>query len=139
MSNKDFKNKVRKPFWLSKDSLEKIEINMKVDESRNRSEFLEKAIDYYSIFLNTENNKDIVSQIFVTVFESKLSLTEERLSKLLFKLAVEQAKLSNVLAYISEVDDETLQKLHKKCVDEVKNTNGKISFEDTFKYQKGMK
>ncbi len=139
MSKKDFKNKVRKPFWLSEDSLEKIEINMHIDESRSRSEFLEKAIDYYSIFLNTENNKDVVSQIFVTIFESKLSMTEDRLSKLLFKLAVEQAKLSNVLAYISEVDDETLDKLHKKCVDEVKNTNGKISFEDTFKYQKGIK
>lgn len=139
MTKKDFKNKVRKPFWLSDDSLEKIEINMQIDESRNRSEFIERAIDYYSIFLNTENNKDIVSQIFVTVFESKLSLTEERLSKLLFKLAVEQAKLSNVLAFVSEIDDETLQKLHKKCIDEVKSTNGKISFEDTFKYQKGIK
>lgn len=139
MSKNDFKNKVRKPFWLSEDCLEKIEINMQIDESRNRSEFIEKAIDYYSIFLNTENNKDIVSQIFVTVFESKLSLTEERLSKLLFKLAVEQAKLSNVLAFVSEIDDETLQKLHKKCVEEVKSTNGKISFEDTFKYQKGIK
>ncbi len=130
-------NKVRKPFWLSAESLDKIEVNMQLDGSRNRSEFLEKAIDYYSIFLNTENNKDIVSEIFVNVVDSKLNQTENRLSKLLFKLAVEQAKLSNVLAYVSEIDDETLEKLHKKCIDDVKRTNGKITFEDTFKYQKG--
>ncbi len=129
-------NKIRKPFWLSQESHDKIDINMQVDGSRSRSEFLEKAIDYYSVFLNTENNKDIVSQIFVTVVESKLEQTENRLSKLLFKLAVEQAKLSNVVAYNLEIDDEILEKLHFKCVEEVKKTNGKFKFEDAFKYQR---
>ncbi len=132
-------DKIRKSIWLSPEAIKSCENGMKIDNSKYLNEYVENALSYYSAYLSTKDNKDIVSQIFVNVFESKLSLTEERLSKLLFKLAVEQAKLSNVLAYISEVDDETLDKLHKKCVDEVKNTNGKISFEDTFKYQKGMK
>ncbi len=131
-------NKVRKPFWISTDSLEKIEVNMQVDGSRNRSEFLEKAIDYYSIFLNTENSKDVVSEIFVDVVESKLTQTETRLSKLLFKLAVEQAKLSNIVANNLDIDSDELKQLHIECVEEVKKTNGKITFEDRFKKQRGL-
>ncbi len=129
-------NKIRKAFWLSEDAYQKIELNSQLDDSRSRSEFLENAINYYSIYLNTENNQDIVAEIFVKIFEAKLKGTENRISNLLFKNAVEQAKISNILAFISEIDDETLEKLHKKCVDEVKRTNGKLTLEKVIKYQR---
>ncbi len=129
-------NKVRKPFWLSEDAYKKIELNSQLDDSRNRSEFLENAINYYSIYLNTENNQDIVAEIFVKIFETKLKGTENRLANLLFKFAVEQAKVSNILGFVSDIDDETLEKLHKKCVDEVKRTNGKLTLEKVIKYQR---
>ncbi len=129
-------DKVRKSIWLSKEALISCENGMKIDNSRFLNEYVENALSYYSAYLSAKDNKDIVADIFTNVVESKLTMTEDRLSKLLFKLAVEQAKLSNILAYVSEVDDETLEKLHKKCVDQVKSTNGKIKFEDTFKYQK---
>ena len=43
-----------------------------------------------------------------------------------FKLAVELSKLSQVIAYTHEVDDESLEKLHAKCVEEVRRINGVI-------------
>ncbi len=130
--------KIRKPFWVTEETLKKIELNMKLDNSKTRSEFLEKAIEYYVVFLCTEDNKDIISKIFMNVMDAKLNQTENRLSKLLFKLAVEQAKMSHIVAHASDVDDETLEGLHKRCIDDVKKTNGKITFEDTFKFQKGL-
>ncbi len=129
-------DKVRKQIWLTTSALAKCESGMKLDNSKYLNEFVENAISYYSLHLGVENNKDIVAEVFSKIFDSKLTQTETRMSKMLFKLAVEQAKLSNVLAYVSEIDDETLNKLHKKCVDEVKKTNGKIDFEEIFRYQK---
>lgn len=129
-------DKVRKSIWLSKEALVSCENGMKVDNSRFLNEYVENALSYYSAYLSSKDNKDIVSDIFSNIVESKLAMTENRLSKLLFKLAVEQAKLSNVVAYNLDIDDEILEKLHYKCVEQVKSTNGKFKFEDAFKYQR---
>ena len=43
----------------------------------------------------------------------------------------------NVLSAIADVDNDTLKILRVKCMYEVKATNGKISFEEINKYQKG--
>lgn len=128
--------KIRKSVWLTQEALDSAEKGMELDNSRYLNEYIENAMQYYIAYLNTDNSKNIVAEIFTTVFESKLSQTENRISKLMFKLAVEQAKLSNVLAYVSDIDDETLEKLHIKCVEQVKKTNGKITFEDAVDYQK---
>ena len=46
------------------------------------------------------------------------------------------AKLEQMLAAINEMDDETIERLHKCCVDEVKKINGIIKMEDAVKYQR---
>ena len=63
---------------------------------------------------------------------------ENRFGRLLFKIAVEMAKLEQMLAAINEMDDETIERLHKRCVDEVKKINGIgiIRMEDAVKYQR---
>ena len=50
---------------------------------------------------------------------------------LLFKLSVDQNLMGNILAADIEIDPRV------RCVKEVKETNGEISFEDTVRYQKG--
>ena len=63
--------------------------------------------------------------------------SEDRISKLLYKNTVELSMVMNVLSAIADVDNDTLKKLRVKCMNEVKATNGKISFEEINKYQKG--
>ena len=53
-----------------------------------------------------------------------------------FKIAVELSKLSQVIAYTHDVDEESLNRLHAKCVDEVRRINGTVKFEDAYHYQK---
>ncbi len=43
----------------------------------------------------------------------------------------------NILAADIEIDPDELRKARVRCVKEVKETNGEISFEDTVRYQKG--
>ena len=56
---------------------------------------------------------------------------------LLFKLAVEQDMVMNVLAAGMEIPDEQLKALRGRCVQDVKKTGGSISLDDAVRYQKG--
>ena len=47
------------------------------------------------------------------------------------------AKLQEMIASVNDMDDETLRKLHIRCVEEVKRINGIISVEDTVKKRRG--
>lgn len=62
--------------------------------------------------------------------------TEQRLSRGLFKVAVELGAVTHLLAAVHEVDDDTLRKLRAMCVDEVKRINGVINFEKAVRYQR---
>ena len=61
----------------------------------------------------------------------------KRMGHLLFKLSVDQNLMGNILAADIEIDPDQLRKARVRCVKEVKETNGEISFEDTVRYQKG--
>ena len=56
---------------------------------------------------------------------------------LLFKLAVEQDMVMNVLAAGMEIPDEQLKALRGRCVQNVKKTGGSISLDDAVRYQRG--
>ena len=59
------------------------------------------------------------------------------MASLLFKLAVEIAMTLHVTAATNEIDQEEMSRLRGMCVNEVKKLNGKVSFEDAVKKQKG--
>ena len=56
---------------------------------------------------------------------------------MLFKLAVEQAKVSNVIAASNQYDKETMSNLNDYCASEVARNNGIITFEEAYKFQRG--
>ena len=62
--------------------------------------------------------------------------SEHRISRNLFKIAVEMAMMMNILASMQEIDDITLQRLRGECVREVKRLNGSFTFEDAVEWQK---
>ena len=61
--------------------------------------------------------------------------TEQRLARLLFKVAVELGKLTHLLAAANDVEDETLRHLQAMCMMEVRKINGIIECEDAVRYQ----
>ena len=68
--------------------------------------------------------------------KAEIKGTEQRLARLLFKVAVELGKISNMLAAMNDVDEETLRQLQGMCVNEVRKINGIISYEDAVRFQK---
>ena len=69
--------------------------------------------------------------------KSIVAESDNRQSRLLFKLAVEIAILQNLIAAINDIDPISLERLRGECVKEVKRLNGSFSFEDAVDWQKG--
>ncbi len=131
-----FENKVKFALWAYPQTLKDVEVHYKGDNCKSQSEFIEKAIKFYIGYLDEEKGIDYISPMITETVKSTIQGTEQRLSRLLFKVAVELGKLSHMTAAINDVDDETLKSLHIMCVNEVRKINGIISYENAAEYQK---
>lgn len=103
---------------------------------QNRTELIEDALRFYLGFLTSQKAEDYLLQSLSSVMTGTVRDSENRIARMNFKLAVELSKLSQVIAYTHDVDEEALHKLHLKCLDEVKRINGAVDFESAYKYQK---
>lgn len=122
---------------LSERSLRRCKSGMELSGCRSRNEFIERAIDFYSGYIATENHLDFLSDVILSAINGTVGSMESRLARMLFKVAVELAKLEQMLATVNDMDEETLRRLHVKCVYDVKKINGIIRMEDAVKYQRG--
>ena len=71
-----------------------------------------------------------------SVLSGMLGGMEDRMARMMFKLAVELSMTMHIIAAQGEVDEETLVRLRGFCVDEVKRLGGKISFDKAYEHQK---
>ena len=131
-----FQNKVKFPLWTYPETLKDVEVHYKNDNCKSQSEFIEKAIKFYIGYLDEEKGVNYISPMITETVKAQIKGTEQRLARLLFKVAVELGKLSHMAAAMNDVDDETLRNLHALCVNEVRKINGIIDYEDAVEYQK---
>ena len=99
------------------------------------SEFIEKAILFYIGYLSQQDNLNYISPIITETLKAQINGTEQRLARLLFKVAVELGKLTHLLAVANDVEDETLRQLLVMCINEVRIINGAIDCEVAVRYQ----
>ena len=109
----------------------KINAAMEKANCQSRNEFLEKALQFYCDYLAAEDVADFLPPIFIHAMQGTLQCSENRIARLLFKLTVEISMMMNVLAAGLEIDSSQLDALRWRCVQEVKKTNGTITFKDT--------
>lgn len=130
--------KVKFPLYIFPDTMEKVDILYEADNCRSKTEFMEKAIRFYcGYLLNRETSAtEFIAPQLAIITEGIVKGSEQKLSRAIFKLAVEVGALTHMLAAINEVDDETLKKLRVMCIDEVKRINGIINFEKAVRYQR---
>ena len=107
------------------------------DNCQSQNEFIEKAIRFYVGYLSGNEAGEYLPQALVDAFRATLRDSENHISRLLFKLAVEVAILMHVLASAVEIDPAILDKLRGVCVREIKKSNGMIRLEDVVLYQQG--
>ena len=121
--------------WLSKSAWTEVESRYQQDNCTTRPECIETAIRFYSGYLDAESADADLPRVLADVLEGKLNAFGKRMGHLLFKLSVDQNLMGNILAADIEIDPDQLRKARVRCVKEVKETNGEISFEDAVRYQ----
>ena len=130
-------NRHKHTVWMDDDVWDQVESHYQKDNCAKRNEFIEKAIRFYSGYLDAESADAYLPRVLADVLEGKLNAFGKRIGHLLFKLSVDQNLMGNLLAADLDIDLDELRKARVRCVKEVKETNGEISFEDTVRYQKG--
>ena len=130
-----FEDKRKFALWLHPETLEQVDAAYKKDDCRSKSEFIEKAVRFYLSYLAAEDDRSLLPNAFLSSMKSIVSESDNRIGRLLFKLAVEMAVMSNILAAMDDVDDVTLSRLRGECVKAVKQINGAFTMEDAVKWQ----
>ena len=134
MKNSD---KVKISVWIEPSLLEEADRMVGEDDSRNRSDFITKAIRAYLGYIYAKDGTSMLPNYFLSSLKAMLSQTDTRFGRMLFKVAVELAMVQNILASIQEIDPVSLERLRGECVKEVKRTNGGFSMEDAMQWQNG--
>ena len=130
-------NRHRHTVWMDDAVWDQVESRYQRDNCSTRNEFIEKAVQFYSGYLDTESADAYLPKVLADILEGKLGALGKRIGHLLFKLSVDQNLMGNVLAAGIDIDPDELRKARVRCVKEVKETNGEINFEDAVRYQKG--
>lgn len=132
-----FQNKKKFALWMYPDTLEKIGEIYREDNCESKSEFIEKAVNFYIGYLTSEDKKSYLPSVVTSTLKSIVAESDNRQNRMLFKLAVEIAIMQNLVASSQDIDRLALERLRGECVKEVKRLNGSFSFEDAVYWQKG--
>ncbi len=130
--------KNRHTVWLTDEAWTNVKDHYRTDNCSTQNEYIEKAIQFYSGYLDTEQADSYLPRVLAEVLEGKLSALGSRIGKLLFKLSVDDALMAHLTAASIDVDLDTLKKLKVRCIKDVQETNGEIDFEGAYKYQKEL-
>ena len=122
---------------ISPDTRRKMEAAFPRANCRSQNEFVEEAIRFYSDYVTTQEVTNFLPPIFLHAMRATLQGSEDRICRLLFKLTVEISMMMHVLAMGLEVNTDQLDKLRWQCVQEVKRTNGSITFKETLEKNQG--
>lgn len=133
-SEKELKRRFQ--LWLKPSVLDMAEELYQKDNCASRSEYIEKAIQFYSGYLYAHEASDYLPKIIISTLKGIVNESDNRISRILFKLAVEQAITMNVVAATCNISRDQIDKLRGTCVAQVKRSNGAYSFEDAFDLQK---
>lgn len=124
--------------WLTHETKELVERMYTSDNCKSQSEFIEKAIQFYSGYLNTQNAGAFLPEVLSTVLVGTMNNFGQRIGTQLNKMAIEQNMCNHILVEDTDMDERDYQLLRGRSVREVQSTNGRISFKDVLDFQKSV-
>ena len=128
--------KRRFQLWLKPSVLDMADKLYEDDNCGSRSEFIEKAIQFYAGYLYAQKSQDYMPKVITSTLKGMVAENSNQISRVLFKMAVAQAITMNVVAATCGISREQIDKLRGVCVSQVKRSNGAYSFEDAYDFQK---
>ncbi len=125
------------PIIFTRDQIENMDNFIKENEGYSRSSFVREAVDYYLGYIDMNENVNYISPLINQNIKLILSRFEDRMSEMIFKMAVEVCKSNILTAYqseLSELSDQALDYLDRTSKRIVAEHNGTLDLEESQKY-----
>ena len=129
-------NREKITLWLKPDLLRRMDGWLEEDNCSNRREFIEKALRFYMGYLSTEDTSAYLSQALVDTLQGIVADHSNRLRTMISKWCVELNMMGHTIAAHFRADPINRRELRAYAVDEVKRTNGQISFDRALDQQR---
>ena len=123
--------------YISEELLDQCDAAVEKSGADSRSEFICDAIMHYIAVINMKENSRVLTPALESVIGSKIALTEDRISQLLFKLTVEIAVQNHLTAGRYRYEDSYPDGLRDYCVQQVKALNGRVDLKEIQKAYEG--
>ena len=133
MAEKESNRKERKQqltIWLKPSLIERIESLREADNCESKSEFIEKALEFYMGYLSSKENRYYLPNVLTSTIKSIVGESTNRQNTILFKMAVEMNMMMNILASEFNLEESMLAELRGYSVEQVKRSNGLLTFDD---------
>ena len=122
------------PIIFTRDQIENMDNFIKENEGYSRSSFVREAVEYYLGYIDMNENVNYISPLINQNIKLILSRFEDRMSEMIFKMAVEVCKSNILTAYQSELSDLALDYLDRTSKRIVAEHNGTLDLEESQKY-----
>lgn len=129
-------NKTRTAVWLKPSTLQKIDNWMAAANCETRSEYIEKALVFYTGYLETNDASKYLCEVLSHMIKGILDNNNNRMRSLLFKWCVELNMVCHTVAAHFSDDVTDRRSLRAYAVQEVKETYGQISFDNALDIQR---
>ena len=126
MSNE---TKERFPLRMKPETSRRLEQLYAADNCRSKNEFVEKAINFYVDYLETQDNQSLLPTALQAALDGRLGRLEDCIARREFTREVELDLLIGIIADAVEVDRDDLKRRRAASVRNVRATNGLISLE----------
>ena len=133
----EINNSSRIGVYIGDDLLARCDAAMEKTNVTSRSEFIRDALEHYIAVINMQESSKVLTPALESVIGSKIALTEDRISQLLFKLTVEIAVQNHLTAGRYRYEDSYLDGLRDYCVQQVKALNGRVDLKEIQKAYEG--
>lgn len=124
-------------YWLRPSLVTEMESMLDEANATSKSDFVTQAIEFYIGYLRQKKCADFISPLLAQSIKSEIGSVENNISKMLFKLSVEQSIVNNLIASQNEIDEDTMERLRISCAEEVARLGGVVTFEDAYEWQHG--
>ena len=121
--------KERLPLRMKPETSRRLEQWYAADNCRSKNEFVEKAVNFYVDYLNTQDSQSLLPTALLAALDGRMGRLEDHIARREFTREVELDMLIGIIADVVEVDRDDLKRKRAQSVRNVKATNGLISLE----------
>ena len=132
-------NKKKWAYWMTPSMVDEIQKMVDEDYAKSKSDFVCDAVDFYLNYLKTQESLDFISPLLATAVRNEIGCFEDNVCEMLFKIAVEIAKLNHITAFLNDITPDNLDEVNDACCADVARNNGFLTLEEANDFQRKMK